>query len=71
MLERKGIGLEINISKTLHQINISCMIKSKRMRWTGHIACMGEMRCIQNIGKSLKRRGQLEGFCVDGKIILK
>jgi hypothetical protein len=28
------------------------VIKSKRMRWAGHVACMGEKeRCIQNFGR--------------------
>jgi hypothetical protein len=30
--------------------NIVRVIKSKRMRWAGHVACMGEERCIQGSG---------------------
>jgi hypothetical protein len=29
--------------------NIIRVIKSSRMRWAGHVACMGEMRNIYNI----------------------
>ena len=29
--------------------NIIWVIKSERMRWVGHVACMGE-RCIQDFG---------------------
>jgi hypothetical protein len=28
--------------------NIVRVIKSKRMSWKGHVACMGDERCIQN-----------------------
>jgi hypothetical protein len=32
------------------------IIKSRRMRWTGHVACIGE-RCIQKFGrKTLKKK---------------
>jgi hypothetical protein len=27
------------------------MIKSRKMIWVGHVACMREMRCIQNSGQ--------------------
>ena len=31
--------------------NIARVIESRRMRWTGHVACMGEEeRCIQDFG---------------------
>jgi hypothetical protein len=26
------------------------VIKSRRMRWAGHVACMGKERCIQDFG---------------------
>jgi hypothetical protein len=29
--------------------NISRVIKSKRMRWTGHVACMGETRVVYRV----------------------
>jgi len=28
--------------------DIVTAIKSRRMRWVGYVACMEEMRCIQN-----------------------
>jgi hypothetical protein len=30
--------------------NITQVIKSIRMRWAGHVACMGE-RCVQGFGE--------------------
>jgi hypothetical protein len=30
--------------------NIIRVIKSRRMRWAGHVACMGQERCIQDFG---------------------
>jgi hypothetical protein len=42
-LERKR-----TVNEELHDLystpNIVRIIKSRRMRWAGHIACMGEMR---------------------------
>ena len=29
--------------------NIVRVIKSRRMRWVGHVACMGEKRCIYRV----------------------
>jgi len=29
--------------------NISREIKSSRMRWTGHVACMGDRRCANRV----------------------
>jgi len=36
--------------------NIIRVIKSKRMRWAGHVACMGEMRAVYRV-----LVGKLEG----------
>jgi hypothetical protein len=40
----------MNFAAELHNLyslpNIIRMIKSRRMRWAGHVAWMGEMRCI-------------------------
>ena len=30
--------------------NIVWEIQSRRMRWAGHVGCMGEERCIQGFG---------------------
>jgi hypothetical protein len=30
--------------------NIIWGIKSRRMRWAGHVACVGQGRCIQGFG---------------------
>jgi hypothetical protein len=30
-------------------LNIVRVIKSRRMRWAGHVACMGEGRCVYRV----------------------
>jgi hypothetical protein len=41
-------------SDELHDLysspNIVRVIISRRMRWAGHVACMGEERCLQGFG---------------------
>jgi hypothetical protein len=50
---------------------IITVIKSRRMRWEGHVVRAGDMRNIYRLlaGK-LERRDHLEDLGVDGKIIL-
>jgi hypothetical protein len=36
-------------------LNIVRVIKSRRMRWAGHVACMGE-RCLQGFGWEAQRQ---------------
>jgi hypothetical protein len=46
-------------------------MKSRRMRWAGHVAYMGENRNHTNLWyKYPKERGNMED-CVDGRIIIK
>jgi hypothetical protein len=47
------------------------MIKSRRVRWAGHVACMGERRNVYKIllGKPVGK-SHSEELGVDGKIIL-
>jgi hypothetical protein len=35
--------------------NIIRMIKSRRMRWAGHVARMGGDKCLQDIGGKARR----------------
>jgi hypothetical protein len=35
--------------------NIMKQIKSRRMRWAGHVACMGE-KCVQRFGGKARRK---------------
>jgi hypothetical protein len=35
--------------------NIVRVIKSRRMRWAGHVARMGEERCLQGFGWEAQR----------------
>jgi hypothetical protein len=48
------------------------MIKSRRIRWAGHVARMGEMKnAFTYFVESLKGRYRLEDLGVGGRIILK
>jgi hypothetical protein len=50
---------------------IILVIKSRRMRWTGHVSHMGEMRSAYRIlVANLKGRYHVEDLGVDGRIIL-
>jgi len=48
------------------------MIKSRRMRWAGHVARMGERRVLYRVlvGKP-EERDHLEEPGIDGRIILR
>jgi len=48
------------------------MVKARRMRWAGHVACMGDRRDEYRIlvGRTEGKR-PLEDLGVNGKIILK
>ena len=51
--------------------NIMRVIKSRRMRWAGHVARMGEERgCIGSWWGNRRERGQWGDLGVDGWIIL-
>jgi hypothetical protein len=62
-------------SEELHNIytspNVIRVIKSRRMRWAGHLACRGEMRNAYRIlvGKH-ERKGHSEDLGINGEIIL-
>ena len=48
------------------------MIKSRRMRWTGHVARVGDSRDVYRVfvGKP-KGRGHLRDTGIDGRIIIR
>ena len=47
------------------------MIKSRKARWAGHVARMGD-RCVCGFGgKTLSERHRLEDVSVGGTVILK
>jgi hypothetical protein len=50
--------------------NIDRVIKSRRMRWAGHIARRGEMENTKLWSKNVKGRDHFEELGIDGKIIL-
>jgi hypothetical protein len=51
--------------------NITRVIKSRRMRWVGHVTCMGEIRNAQKVftGK-LEGRDHTEDIGIDRKLLL-
>jgi hypothetical protein len=50
---------------------IDCVIKSRRLRWAGHVARMGRGEVYTGFWwRNLKERGLLEDTGIDGRIIL-
>ena len=48
------------------------VIKSRRMRWVGHVACMGRGQAYTGFWLgNLRERDHLEDPAVDGRIILR
>lgn len=48
-------------------INLNLPTKPRRMKYAGHIACMGRMKCIQR----LKGTDTFQGIGIEGSLILK
>jgi hypothetical protein len=47
-------------------------MKSRRMRWAGHVACMGDRRGAYRVWwGDLKETDHLKDLSIDGRIILK
>jgi hypothetical protein len=52
--------------------NIVKVIKSRRMRWAGHVACMGRKEMFTGFWLGgLKRRDNWEDLDIGGRIILR
>jgi hypothetical protein len=48
------------------------MIRARRVRWVGNVACMGEKKNAEGFWwRDLKGRDHLEDMGIDGRIILK
>ena len=55
----------------LYSLPIVRVIKSRRMRWAGHVAHMGKRRGVCRVlWGNLRERDYLEGLGIDGRIIL-
>jgi len=51
--------------------NINQVIKSRRMRWTGHVVCMGNRRGVCRVlMRKTHKKSNLEDLAIDGRIIL-
>jgi len=46
-------------------------MKSRKMRWAGHVSCLGEKRNALGIllGKPKKKGGYLEDLGMDGRVL--
>jgi transcription elongation factor len=53
-----------------NSLNIIRVIKSKRMRWAGHVVRIGDEMHTKFWSENLKQRDHLEDLGVDGKIML-
>jgi len=52
--------------------NVTGVIKSRRMRWMGHVACMGEKRGVHRFRwGNLRERDHLEEPGIGGTVILR
>jgi hypothetical protein len=51
--------------------NIIRVIKSRRVRWAGHVACLGEIKNAYKffVGKTEGKGNHLEDLGVDGKVL--
>jgi hypothetical protein len=69
-------GWRKSLNEKLHKLyfspNISRMIKSRGIRWVGHVGCMGKMRNAYRIlVRKPKRNNQLEDLGVNGRAMLR
>jgi hypothetical protein len=61
-----------NICMQRYSPNIIRVIKSRRIRWAGHVARMGDRRASYRVLVGIfDERDQLEDFSIGGRIILK
>jgi hypothetical protein len=51
-------------------LNVIGVIKSRRMKWAEHVACMGKISATKFWSEHLKRRNHSKDLDVDGRIIL-
>ena len=52
--------------------SIVWVIKSRRMRWAGHVACMGSVEVYTEFWwENVRDRDHLEDTGVDGRIVLR
>jgi len=54
--EGRGNGGMEELNDLYCSPNIVWVIKSRRMRWTGHVACMGEEKGVYSLGGETGRK---------------
>jgi hypothetical protein len=56
--EQMAVGWRRLHNEELHKLyispNIFSVIKSRRTRWTGHVARMRDEKCVENFGRKTK-----------------
>lgn len=60
-------SMELHDFKSL--LNIIYVIKSRRMRWKGHVACMRHKYCIWGFCEDTRRKDNFEDTDTDGRIM--
>jgi hypothetical protein len=59
------------IHKLYFSSNIIRMIKSLKMRWAGHVPCMGEEECVMDLDGKVRRKEITRKTYVSGRTILR
>jgi hypothetical protein len=53
-------------------VNVTGVLKPRRKRWAGHVACIGQDTYIEDTRwKNLTEEGDLEDLGINGSVILK
>jgi hypothetical protein len=71
VVDKVAVGHNEDLHDLYSSPNTLRVIKSRRMKWAGHVARMGERRCVYKVWlENLRERDHLGDLGVDGRIIL-